>query len=408
MTETLGAGAPTSDGPIKELGAVLRDSGGERGIVLVTALLVMLLLMPLGAIFLGLALTESMIASNQVTTAQGFNITEAGIEHARGELIGANINAILASNPPLINFTNGGQTVSFAGGTYSVTVANNIVGVGSIPADPGGANNDTDNIVVLTANGTLGNAASSIQVVVQRAPAIPPGARAAVTTNGPAATNGNLLIDGRDHDVNGKYLTGDPGTYGIFTAGSYFQGGSSDVGGTDTGGFDHVPAQPADPAVIEDNYTGSMAATPDEAMGYSTEGALESLAQSGVNGSQYVTDPASLTYPLSGVTYVELPCGGTWVPANIDGEGILVVHSDCYDAVIKNLNIGTFKGLLMADDIVHIHTTIIGAVVSLTTAPSSGNVIGNGSGQVLYSRQALANAMASVSGSYRILAWRQL
>ncbi|MFQ5989889.1 MAG: hypothetical protein ACE5K9_08240 [Candidatus Methylomirabilales bacterium] len=57
-----------------------------------------------------------------------------------------------------------------------------------------------------------------------------------------------------------------------------------------------------------------------------------------------------------------------------------------------------FKGLLIADDIVHIHSRIIGAVVSLTLGPSSGNVLGNGSGEVLYSNEALANAFGVAPG----------
>ncbi|MFQ5899464.1 MAG: hypothetical protein ACE5JN_14635, partial [Candidatus Methylomirabilia bacterium] len=270
------------NGLIKRLRAVVRNSGGERGVVLVTSLLVMLLLMPLGALFLTISLTEAMIASNQAGAAQGFSITEAGIEHARRELLGADVNAILASNPPLINFTNGGQSVGFAGGTYSVTVGNNTTAVGSIPADPGGANNDTDNILVLTATGTLGTAASSIQVIVQRSPAIPPGARGAVTTNGPAATNGSLIIDGRNHDVNGNAIIPDSGTYGIFTASDYSQGGNSRVGGTEYNPalFDHPPARPADPSVIEDHYNGNpaMATTPDEVVG-AADNLLKSIAQ---------------------------------------------------------------------------------------------------------------------------------
>lgn len=63
--------------------------------------------------------------------------------------------------------------------------------------------------------------------------------------------------------------------------------------------------------------------------------------------------------------------------------------------------------MLIVDDIVHIHTTIIGAVVSLTTGPSSGNVIGNGNGDVLFSREALTNAMGG-SQSYSILFWRKI
>jgi hypothetical protein len=36
------------------------------------------------------------------------------------------------------------------------------------------------------------------------------------------------------------------------------------------------------------------------------------MAQSGKNGGQYTTNPGTLTFPLAGVTYVELPNGGLW------------------------------------------------------------------------------------------------
>jgi hypothetical protein len=59
---------------------------------------------------------------------------------------------------------------------------------------------------------------------------------------------------------------------------------------------------------------------------------------------------------------------------------------------MKNLNTGTFRGLIIADDIVHIHGTIIGALVSLTESPSEGNSIGNGTGFVLFSKEAILAA----------------
>ncbi|MFQ5804639.1 MAG: PilX N-terminal domain-containing pilus assembly protein [Candidatus Methylomirabilales bacterium] len=396
---------------IHEQRAVLSKELGERGVALVVTLLVISLLSVVGFAFLTLSVTENTIAYNEVHATRAFGIAEAGIEHARRELITSDVNTILASNPPLITFTVGGQIVGFGGGTYSVTVANNTTAIGGVPADPGGANTDTDNILILTSTGTFQNATSSIEATVQNLVVLPPGARAAVTTNGPAKTNGNITIDGRNHDMDGNLIP-DSGTYSIFTADTYTQSGNSHVGGTDTGGNDHAPDRPGDPSVIVENYSGSMPTTPDEVMGGAAagypEGTLKSMAQSGANGSQYVSDPANLSSPLSGVTYVELPCGDTWQPTDVDGSGILVVHNACTDAVIKNLNFGTLKGLLIADDIVHIHTTIIGAVVSLTTGPSSGNVLGNGSGEVLFSGQAIANAIGGGgSQSYSILAWHQ-
>ncbi len=183
------------------------------------------------------------------------------------------------------------------------------------------------------------------------------------------------------------------------------RGGGTDAGGT-AGGIDYPPASPADPEVIEENAdwgTDGFPDTPDEVMGGPSngypEGTLKLIAMSGFNGSQWVTNPDDLSLPLSGVTYVELPSGAEWKPVDFGGvsKGILVVHNTIGDARMVNINDGTFKGLIIADDIEHIHEDIIGAVVSLTTSPS-GNCIGNGNGQILYSSEAIIQATQSAVG----------
>jgi hypothetical protein len=77
----------------------------------------------------------------------------------------------------------------------------------------------------------------------------------------------------------------------------------------------------------------------------------------------------------------------------------LIVHNGAKNAIMKNLNSGTFTGLMIVDDPVHIHTQIIGALVGLTRTPSEGNCIGNGSGSVIYSREAIGAAMSMIPGS---------
>jgi hypothetical protein len=124
------------------------------------------------------------------------------------------------------------------------------------------------------------------------------------------------------------------------------------------------------------------------------EGTLKTIAKSGIGGSQYVTDPTTLSLPLRGVTYVELASGGSWISANITGSGIIVVHNAAKNAIIKTIS-GKFTGVLISDDIDKIHAKIIGAVISLTPAPASGNTIGNGTGDIFFSRQAVALASTS-------------
>jgi len=93
------------------------------------------------------------------------------------------------------------------------------------------------------------------------------------------------------------------------------------------------------------------------------------------------------------------------------GRAILIVHNNAKNAIMKNLNSGTFRGLLIAEDIIHIHATIVGAIVSLTPSPSAGNTIGNGSGFALFSNinilKATEGAILVPNGSQNAVAWRE-
>lgn len=227
---------------------------------------------------------------------------------------------------------------------------------------------------------------------------IPATVKAAVSTNSPVETLGNLTVDGRNHDVNGN-LIASSGLPGIWTTSTLTQSGNSKIGGTAVI-TDYSPTKPANSNAIAvgqswpDGYPG----TPDSIMGGASngfpEGMLKAIAQSGVNGSQYSNTGTSLSYPLSGVTYVELASGGTWQSMDLSGSGILVVHNSTKNAVLKNLNTGTFKGIIIADDVVHVHNTVIGAIIGLSPNPSEGNCLGNGSGSILYSQDAVKRAVA--------------
>ncbi|GAB1442690.1 hypothetical protein MASR2M39_15260 [Ignavibacteriales bacterium] len=226
---------------------------------------------------------------------------------------------------------------------------------------------------------------------------LPPALKGAVTANSAVSTLGNLQVDGRDHTIAGAVVAGQ-GSFGIWTTSSLSQSGSSDIGGT-VAGTDWGPSKPAKAGTVAtfQVYPGGYPSTPDSVMGGPAngypEGTLKATAIAGTGGSQYVTNPALLTYPLKGVTYVELPSGSIWNSANITGSGILIIHNSSSDAAIKNLNSGPFKGVMIADDIIHVHTDIIGAVVGLSKAPSSGNCLGNGSGAILYSKAAINDGL---------------
>ena len=218
--------------------------------------------------------------------------------------------------------------------------------------------------------------------------------QAAVTTNNDIKTIGTLVIDGREHDEDGNLIIGGEGTFGVWTTGTLNQSGNSHIGGTDSDG-DYAPSRPGNANSIKTSqvWEGGYPSTPDEVLGGEEEGFadgyLMELAKSGDNGSQYVTSPSDLTYPLKGVTYVEI--SRSWNAANINGSGILIVHNTDLDAIIKTPR-GTFKGLVIADDIDKVHGTIIGGLVGLSPNPASGNCVGNGTGEILYSQETIEKA----------------
>ncbi|MCK9426965.1 MAG: hypothetical protein M0Q21_13095 [Ignavibacteriaceae bacterium] len=262
---------------------------------------------------------------------------------------------------------------------------------------------DTLQIVV---SATLSNSTKTLTTYVAiNSPAsttIPTAVQAGISTRNAVATSGNMTIDGRNHDLNGALISGS-GTYGIWTTSTINQSGSSDIGGTYSG-TDYAPSHPANANAKKSSGTypsGSFPDTPDKVLGGSSagfsEGTLKNIAISHADGSQYVTNPSSLTSPLAGVTYVELSSGGTWQSMNISGTGILIVHNTAGNAIMKNLNSGTFKGIIIADDIIHVHTSIIGAVIGLSASPSEGNSLGNGNGSIKYSKEAINQALDVVS-----------
>ena len=179
-------------------------------------------------------------------------------------------------------------------------------------------------------------------------------------------------------------------------------------------GVDLPPVTGFDPSIIEENYEfdGGFPATPDALLGL-PEGTLKAMAQSGAGGSQYATSGGSISMPLKGVTYVELPNNGVWNAPNFtychcgfdyNSFGILVVHNSQKNALIKNLR-GNFYGLIIADDLEHIHGRVTGNVTVIGSSPR-GNCVGNGRGEARYSTHYIHRALSGLdSDDLKILSW---
>jgi hypothetical protein len=259
-----------------------------------------------------------------------------------------------------------------------------------------------DSVRIISQASLMNEDASLSMLVVLNHPEFPPNVKSGITARANIGTLGNMLVDGRDHDANGVLLS-DQGLKAITTTETYVCGGSTALCGTTDSGTDYGPVRSGYSSIVDEHYSwpGSYPSTPEGVLGGTGVGlganALKLAAQSGIGGGQYVTDPANLHYPLNGVTYVELPNNGTWSPVDFgeNGQGILIVHNSYGNALMSNLNGGTFRGMIISDDVVHIHSLIIGGLFLLTDNPREGNCIGNGSGTLLLSRSTIIQALES-------------
>ena len=400
--------------------------------IMVSALLILLAMTTLGIILANSTTSDIRLTANTWDSKRAFYAAEAGVVLAMEEIERESLSSLLkgadgvsgTSDDGVVDFSCCGTTVSVAGGaTFHVDVVND--------SDGAASGEDSNGMVFVRAEGNapLGSRWKMDVLMLQECEEGSDGNfRAAVTSNGPVELRGNFITDGRDHDLSGNVLP-NVGTLGISTASTFAQIGSADIGGTDWTGASPQDVFPTnDPALVpliseqnadwgnpaHEDY--DMPLTPDEVVGLPA-GTLEEIARGGseegsdgeILNHQYVTDPDDLTMPLSGVTYVEMEGCGVWNPAPVSGKGILVVHDDETCSVVKNFHASTvFEGIVITDDVIHLNGNgaILGAVYVLTQSPSAGNCLGNGTLDVLFSSEAIGNALNMLARcSVDILSW---
>jgi hypothetical protein len=250
---------------------------------------------------------------------------------------------------------------------------------------------------------------------------VPPIVRGAWTVDANLnKTISDMFIDGRNHDLSLNIIP-TTGISGVSTSTEFTNLENAAIGGTHNG-IDYPMTCPEAPEVIEENYNweGGFPQSPDEMLGY-PEGTLKAVAQSGEFGSQYLLNPAEveisgrkyidgLTYPLSGVTYIEVTNGIEYeLRLEQNGNsGILVVHNSDRTSRLKGLKYdagtsdGLLTGLLITDYSFHHHLDILGGVVQLSpNLEESKSCNGNADHWVYYSSEAIMNATeitAEISG----------
>ena len=304
-----------------------------------------------------------------------------------------------AANIALSNITmnhsyRGSISSEFSDGSYSATCT-------KIPASTN---------VKIAATGAYEESAHNVEVIVEL---YSKGLKAAITAKPWVKTLGTLDVDGREYDQNENIIPNEGGL-AIVSTETITRGGNSKYGGTNELGQDFAPSTDFDPSLIEENasFDGGFPSSPDAVVGVD-DGTLKVIAQSGVGGSQYATDPGDITIPLRGVTYLELPDGGTWNAPNLTychcgldyhSFGILVIHNANKNALLKNMR-GSFYGIIIADDVEHIHGQVTGNVTVIGDNPR-GNCIGNGTGEVRYSSYYITQVVSGLLNNQpEIVSW---
>jgi hypothetical protein len=246
---------------------------------------------------------------------------------------------------------------------------------------------------------------------------VPPYIRGAWTANANLNnTISDMYIDGRDHDLD-LNLIPTTGKFGVSTSTAFVNVENAEIGGTNNF-VDYPMTFPEIPEVIEENYNwdGGFPESPDAILGY-PEGTLKAAAKSGEYGSQYRINPPKdgkhidgLTYPLSGVTYIEITNGIEYeLRLEQNGNsGIIVVHnSDRTSKIIgvkfdEDNSDGLLTGLLVTDYSFHHHIDILGSVLQLSpNLETSKNCKGNKDHWVYYSSEAIISAteiVANITG----------
>ncbi len=323
----------------------------EKGIILIWFYLLIVVLLITGGSLYGLSFQESRLISVDQARDKAFYLAEAGLDRKLQELRSGDQNSIVST--------------SLGDGSYSVTY-----------------DAQTKQI---RATGTVNGIPRTLIAMAVKLP--PPGVQGAISSVGNAAFS-SITIDGRDHDSTGTLISGQPGTYGVSSGGTINPNRGTLIGGN---GFE--PSNPSNPAAIQQNVA-NVPTTPEAVLGLQP-GSLD----------QYKTsNPPAITpdNPLNGILYVTAnnlnnPNFGT---QDNPSRGILIVHNADGDARIKNAE-GHFKGIIIADDIVHIQSDVI-VTGALVLQKASGTTVGYENTQVKYSSEVLSNLPTS---TYSIVAW---
>ncbi len=406
-----------------------RHHRNERGIALVMALLILLVMSLLGLVLMAGASMNRGLAGNDQRMRQSLNLAEAGVGEAIARIKNQEtlmdptdpddvcqvFNTIAGSVPALgadsIGLATGqpvGQYLNYTSATrgpdvLTISWKKDPTGTAVMRYDP--TKNPTMNaltgspVYVVSSTGRVGSARRSLVSEVIAKPFIV-NVKGALTADVPIEFVGNAYICGYNHDGDTPYDDGEDGR-GVMPGDASHcidneVGGMNLPGAWSTGAVTGAGASGASgsPAGFSAGQTGFYAGpweafTMSQSEFYSWLGAPRNTPPSTWNGLTY-WDNNTTTRDQSASLALH----------SVDGEGFLYVDGDLH------VNAGFhYKGLVFVEGDFDINgqAWILGGVI----VTGKTKVKGNGGMTILYSKAAIEQALAKYGGQYVTLSWRE-
>jgi Tfp pilus assembly protein PilX len=411
--------------------SVPRPAQGERGIALVVALLVLVVISVLSLALLASVNVETKLSGHGLRQSQALNIAEAGVGEAIAQIRKGNVPTV-ATNPKMVSQiylaaagsvpavgvdTTAIPTAQPNGGwmTYSTaTKTKNVLTVEykTDPArtviykyDPSLSNPiqtvSGSPIYKITSTGQEGASVRRIVTEVMQKP-MNMNIKGAMCTNVDIKFDGNAFACGYNHRADTPFDTGVNGRAGVGGCNenpglNQWEVGSGNLTGIWSGG------------AINDGGASSDAGTPPTAAGQPGfyAGPWQALGMTQAAFFAWV-GPAQATVPgsLDGVIYldndgVSQNQSGGWSAGGATGSGMLYVDGDF------TMDSGfTYRGLIYVEGDVKLngHAWILGALI----VKGKTSVKFNGGATLLYSADAIAQNIAKSKADLITLSWREI
>lgn len=395
----------------------------ERGVALVVALLILLVLSLMSAALLLNVNTETKIAGHARRETQALNVAEAGLAEAVARIRAGGIpnngnplmvaqvfNAAAGSVPVLgadsvalataqpagtwLSYSKAARSPDVLTVTYKTDAARTVIYKYDKSLNPPIQTATGSNIFVITSRGRAGQAVRTIKQEVMQKP-FNVNVNAAVAANVDIRFIGNAVVCGYNHNGNTPPPAGLNGRGGANSCISYETSGhlpgSWTTGTTLNGG---AATQTGVPSANVSNQVGFYAG-PWEVVGMTQ---AEFFAWVGARRASEPSPPNGIFYLDNNTTSQDK--SGNFAYHGATGEGLLYVDGD----LTINSSF-TYKGLIYVEGnlMCNGQVWVLGGLV----VNGRAEIKHNGGSTVLYSKEAIQQALTKFGGSVVALSWRE-